>query len=1026
MLQLRNIRKSYQVGDFVQDALKDVSIDFRDNEFVSVLGQSGSGKTTLLNIIGGLDRYNEGDLIINGKSTKEYKDRDWDFYRNNSIGFVFQSYNLIGHQSVLSNVELALTLAGVSKKERKERAKEALEKVGLGDHINKRPNQLSGGQMQRVAIARALVNDPDILLADEPTGALDTDTSGQIMELLKEVAEDRLVIMVTHNPVLAERYSTRIVRLRDGEIISDSNPVSEEEMQASRQAHEEAGEAEKKEIKKKKKSKKNSMSFLTALGLSFNNLRTKMGRTILTAFAGSIGIIGIALILSLSTGIQTYINTVQQETLASYPIAMTEQESPWASLFQETETEEQEDGKVYSDQRMESFFEAFYVGSGRENNLTDFKQYFEEEMKKGEEYAQQDQEIEDPEEADFFINEDGDTIWDAVATYQYQYKVGMNTYVIEDEAAGNSEDAYRSTDLMDAIQTPQGLEGVRQQEQESYSLWTELLPNKDRTDISPVIYDQYEVVEGKWPSKPNEVALVLDENNTVPDMAFYEMGFISEEEVDDIIASAENGEATSVNVTETSYQDILDASFKLLLNVDHYVEDPDGTWRDIRDEEASMQLAIENGYDLDMVGIIRPKEDANAQSIQGNFVFIPALTNLLIEETRNSKIVQDQLAEENENLDVFTGLPFEITDNLELSKEEKAEEITEYFDGLEAVEKAVVYEEILGTPSEEEENRAIENVLSGLENREDMVAMIGEALNLSTDQARDYLEDYTDQELEDLISEFVRMQTQAQFEESATVQIYQIKAQAGEEGMYGEEGIALVAQAFDEQIGSITDVDQLAELYDQHMPNVESDSSLEENLDLLAVVDKDSPQGIQIYANDFADKDTIDAFITDYNQQVAEEDQIEYTDYVGLIMSSVTLIINAITYGLIAFVSISLIVSSIMIGIITYISVLERTKEIGVLRSLGASKKDVSRVFNAETFIIGLTSGLIGIAVTLILNVGIRALLEHSTGLENLAILPVPAAIILIIISVLLTTIAGIIPSKMAANKDPVTALRSE
>lgn len=993
MLQLVNISKVYEVGDFKQEALADINLSFRQNEFVSILGPSGSGKTTMLNIIGGLDQYTDGDLKINGRSTKEFKDRDWDNYRNNSIGFVFQSYNLIGHQSVLSNVELALTLAGVSKKERRARAKEALEKVGLKDHINKKPNQLSGGQMQRVAIARALVNNPEILLADEPTGALDTETSVQIMDLLKEIAKDRLVIMVTHNPDLANEYSNRIIELLDGRVINDSNPyegVSEDTAEENKKRH-------------------TSMSFFTALSLSFNNLATKLGRTLLTAFAGSIGIIGIALILSLSTGIQSYINQVQQDTLASYPIQITEEENPFMALLSSQQEEDVEHGndKVYSNEIMQNFFNTAFVDTGRKNNIGAFREAMNEELA-----TTRDEESEQ------------ESIDSAVATVQYGYEMPMSIYVQEDEDLENRNEDYRDTSFDAIFQQPRELE--QQASQMQLPLFSEILPDKEGNGISPMIHDQYELVHGEWPENRDEIVLVLDKNNEVPDVGFYALGLITEGEIRDIMRSAETGNRVEVQRSEADYEELIGKEFKLLLNKDFYVKNPDQSYRDIRDEERSLQLAIENGYDLKIAGIIRPKEDATAEIIQGVFGYHTDLTTYLIEETNNTEIVQAQLDEDNENLDVITQLPFELTEEQELDTAEKATAFRDYIADLNETEKSRLYQEILATPNQEDLDELVNNVLAEYPDRQDKIQLTATAFDFDEEQAEEYMSDYTDEELEDFMRQMIEEQVKLTYEENAIGQVFQIKQGAQGEEIYGVQGDVLVAQALDQMLLALPDDESVAELYDKHMPNVTSPSTYQENLDKLAVVNEDSPTSMNIYANNYEDKEAIDAFISEYNEGVNEEDQIEYTDYVGLIMSGVTTMVNAVTYGLIAFVSISLIVSSIMIGIITYISVLERTKEIGILRSVGASKKDISRVFNAETLIIGLSAGILGILVTLLLNIPISNIIKNLTDIDNIAILPWQAAVALIVLSMLLTIIAGIIPSRMAAKKDPVEALRSE
>lgn len=995
MLQLENIVKTYVTGELKQDALKGVSISFRENEFVSILGQSGSGKTTMLNIIGGLDRYDSGDLIINGVSTKKYKDSDWDYYRNNSIGFVFQSYNLIPHQSVLANVELALTLAGVSKKERRQRAIDVLKKVGLEDHIHKKPNQMSGGQMQRVAIARALINNPDILLADEPTGALDSETSIQIMELLKEIAKDKLVIMVTHNPELAETYSTRIVRLRDGEIISDSNPYKEGGQPAVQQ-----------------KRKKISMSFLTALSLSFNNLRTKKGRTLLTAFAGSIGIIGIALILSISTGIQDYIADIQRDTLSSYPISITQQESAITRILDERDEivgdggESHDMDAVYANDRMYDLFNAAFTGEDVENNLTAFKAWLDSEM--------------DPDTSTT-------DLYESVSTIQYQYGADINTYVKDEEGD------YHSTDFSEALssETDNGNGSTAATMASGFGSmdqWSEILPGRDGELISDLVYEQYDLVAGAWPEAANEVVLILDDNNEITDIAFYALGLMSDEEVNDILSAVMNEEEIETgNEKKVSYEDVLGTTFKLVLNCDYYTKDSSGVWTDVREDDASLELAVENGYDLKLVGILRPDPEATSTSISGTFGYTSALTEYVIDRSAESEIVKEQLLPENENYDVLTGLPFVITEEVDPSDSEKAEKVTEYFQTLTPVEKTEVYTAILSKPSDEYLEQTLNVYMQQFTTRDSMIGLVADTYNFDKEAAEEYLSDYSDEELRELLQTQLEKVITEKYAQQAQLQVAQMMETASDPGdLFGAQGYSAVAAAFDQMIAATTDEAVLAGYYDEYMPSTVSGSTLADTLALLGSIDYDTPTTINIYAESFEDKEIIDGLIADYNASVEEENQIEYTDYVAMLMSGVTTMIDAVSYGLIGFVSIALVVSSIMIGIITYISVLERTKEIGILRSVGASKKDISRVFNAETVIVGFAAGLIGIVVTLLLNIPISMIAENLTGISGIAVLPAAAAVILVAISVVLTMIAGFIPSKMAAKKDPVIALRSE
>lgn len=1000
MLQLKNIVKTYTTGDLTQNALQGVSINFRQSEFVFILGPSGSGKTTLLNIIGGLDRYSSGEMAINGVSTREYRDSDWDFYRNDAIGFVFQSYNLIPHQSVLANVELALTLAGISKRERRQRAVAVLEKVGLKEHIHKRPNQLSGGQMQRVAIARALINDPDILLADEPTGALDSETSVQIMELLKEIARDKLVIMVTHNPELAERYSTRIVKLLDGQITDDSNPCHDTEL-----------------IQKTHHHRKISMSFFTALSLSFNNLLTKKGRTFLTAFAGSIGIIGIALILSLSTGIQNYVDGIQRDTLSSYPISILESETGFASLLSasqeiqenaEADRANRQPETIYANAQMYDLFNAAFTGETAINDLKSFKSYLEREMETG----------------------SATGLGELVTTIQYQYGVKLNTYVLDETGK------YRNTDIglamaggslageanpMAAMAETMGSRmGVM-------GLWSEMLPNADGEGISELLYDQYRLLAGYWPSAADEVVLVVDSNGEISDVAFYALGLMPEEELNQMLQAVAAGEEIQPERRTVSYADVLNTTFKLVLSPDYYTRNADGSWHSIKEDEASLELVIENGFELKIVGIVQPDPEAASTAITGTFGYTAALTEYIIRETDDSEIVKQQRLPENENYDVLTGRPFVITEALDPTDQEKAEKITAYFATINDAKKTEIYTDILATPSPEYLTQSVDSAMAQYPTRESMVELVATTYGFERSVAEGYLRDYTDQELTDMLRQTMETLVREKYAEQAEAQVLQIKAAASTpEDIFGAQGYAAVAASFDQMLAQTTDVAVLAGYYDAYMPATVSGSTLAETLETLGAVDYDTPSAINIYAKTFEDKAAIDEMISDYNETVGEEQQISYTDYVAILMSGVTTMIDAVSYGLIAFVSISLVVSSIMIGIITYISVLERTKEIGILRSVGASKKDISRVFNAETILVGLTAGLLGVGLTALANLPISALLRELTGISGIATLPWQAAAILVAISVALTLIAGFIPAKLAAKKDPVVALRME
>ena len=805
MLNIKKITKIYKTEGFTQKALDNVTISFRKSEFVSILGPSGSGKTTLLNIIGGLDKYTSGDLIINEVSTKKYKDKDWDSYRNHRIGFVFQSYNLIPHQSILSNVELALTLSGISKKERRRKATKVLKEVGLEKHIHKRPNQLSGGQMQRVAIARALVNNPDIVLADEPTGALDSETSVQIMKLLKDISKDKLVIMVTHNPELADNYSNRIISLKDGKVTNDTNPY----------------DGEKIEIYKEGKTKKTSMNFFTALGLSLNNLMTKKGRTILTAFAGSIGIIGISLILSLSKGVNNYIDKVQEDTLTSYPLTIEKQSvdmgSVMATLMEKNKSKDHENDAVYSNDIMTNMMSTMY-GKVKTNNLVKFKEY-----------------LEKTKIFDEYVND-----------IKYTYKLDLQIY--KDNLRVNPSNmmsmfGYDTSNPMGNAMT------------DDVTIFNELSENKK------LLESQYDILKGRLPSEKDELVLIVNKNNELNDFILYSIGLKDQKEIQETLNNMIAGnEIKEFKQTKYTYDEILDTKYKLVLNSDYYVKE-DGIWIDKSENPLYMKNVLEDSLDLKIVGIIKPKEDSNISLEQG-VGYTKALTNYVVDNINESDIAKEQLEDKNTN--VFTGEPFV---------------------GIDTVDT---------------------------------------------------------------------------------------------------------------------------------------------NLQKIGVVDIDSPYTINLYPKNFESKDEIEKIIKEYNDKQDEDNKIEYTDYVGILISGITTIVNVIGYVLIAFVSISLIVSSIMIGIITYISVLERTKEIGILRAIGASKKDISRVFNAETFIIGLFSGILGTGITSVLNIFINIAIKKITGVSVSAVLPLVSAFILIIISTVLTLIGGLIPSKIASKKDPVIALRSE
>ncbi len=981
MLVLKNIKKDYAAGDTMVSALKGVDIAFRKSEFVSILGPSGCGKTTLLNIIGGLDHYSKGDLIINGRSTKEYNDGDWDTYRNHSVGFVFQNYNLIPHQSVLANVELAMTLTGVSKAERRRRAAQALEKVGLGDQFKKKPNQMSGGQMQRVAIARALVNDPDILLADEPTGALDTETSVQIMELLKEVAKDRLVIMVTHNPELAEKYSTRIIRLLDGRVIGDSDkfdPVQEET--APKSVH---------------PRRLSSMSFFTALSLSTNNLMTKKGRTILTAFAGSIGIIGIALILSLSNGIQSYINRVQEDTLSTYPLSIMSEEYDMSSVLSTVmggksgEVDHELDA-VYSDTTMAELMDAMVSVESSKNDLKSFNEYLTGEESGAADYISAIQYTYGVEPQVY-----SETATDGL------YRVNPSSVFDDVGMTGTSDGTGGGTSMMSMMMSTRNMD-----------VWSEILDNQELLD------SQYDVIAGRWPDSYDEIILVVDDNNEINDLYMYTLGLKDPAEVPDAFKAVMSGETVNSQQVSYTYDEILNMTYKLVLPTDYYSYDGDsGTWVDMRDNETYMDYIVKNGVTLHVVGIIRPKEDAVATAITGAVGYTGELTEYIINGVSESEIVKSQMGDKT--TDVFTGLKFDDGSEGELSDSQKAEAFREYVSGLDAAEKSALSAEIAATPDDETVNTQIQQTMAGLDRagmEELLRSGMEEQAGFDADTINSYLQSMTDDEIYAYTAEAIGQSVKQTYAGQMSSQIAAMSASQLSDMLDN------IVQTYDDG--------RLAGLYDGFMPQTRSDSTYEENMTALGWADMSEPESINIYAASFEAKDEIVRIIGEYNDSVSadghEEKCISYTDYVGLLMSSVTTIINVISYVLIGFVSISLVVSSIMIGIITYISVLERTKEIGILRSIGASKRDVSRVFNAETLIVGFVSGIIGIGVTVLLDIPISIIVKHFTDVPNIAMLPVAGAVILVCISMLLTFIAGLIPSRIAAKKDPVEALRTE
>lgn len=912
MLQIQNICKKYVTGDLVQTALDNVSLNLRDNEFVAILGPSGSGKTTMLNIIGGLDRYDSGDLIINGISTKKYKDRDWDSYRNHTIGFVFQSYNLIPHQSVLSNVELALTISGISRSERRRRAKEALEKVGLGNQLHKRPNQMSGGQMQRVAIARALVNNPDILLADEPTGALDSETSVQVMELLKEVAKDRLVVMVTHNPELANEYATRIVRVKDGHIVDDTDPY-EIEQKLEEPQHKNMGKA--------------SMSILTALSLSFNNLRTKKGRTFLTAFAGSIGIIGIALILSFSNGVNTYITDIQKSTMTSYPISIEAQTIDLTSIMQKGQSSMKDsdvthelDG-VYSngtDIEMASSITTSFT----KNNLTEFKKYMD----------NPDSEIRK------HIRENG-------IVYSYNTKFDVFTYDSEgafvntDGSTLKSSSQTSATNMMADMSNDNGMTMMTGSTGKTNN-FTELLPGSDSASVSQAVTDAYDVLYGNWPSSYDEAVLVMNKNNEISSAVLYQLGILPTSEYKEIMKRIDAGEEVTMDTEKISYEDICNKEYYLLPASDMYVKDDNGNYKSIVSDNAGLKDKAADGIKLKISGIVRQNDDNDNALINKAVGYTKALTDYLMDYADKSEVVKAQ--RENKDINITNGMAFSPADDAA-----KIADARTYLTNLGVSDKASMFK--------------------------NMMQMV-----------------YADNQ---------QMYTQLM--------------------AMGEAQQAAMLDSYLENPDDST----LLSIYNSYI----STGNYDDNMENFGVISEDAPSAINIYVDSFEAKDAVSDCIKKYNEGASEDDKISYTDYVGLLMNSVTTIINVITYVLIAFVAVSLIVSSIMIGIITYISVLERTKEIGILRAIGASKRNISQVFNAETFIIGFCSGIIGIAITLLLLIPCNSIIHAVTDSTAVnAALPPVSAVVLIILSMVLTFIGGLIPAKNAAKKDPVTALRTE
>ena len=1006
LLKLLNIKKDYPAGNGIVSALKGISLNFRKNEFVSILGPSGCGKTTMLNIIGGLDQYTSGDLIINNKSTKDFKDRDWDSYRNHSIGFVFQSYNLIPHQSVLQNVEIALSLSGVSKNDRKRRAKKALEMVGLADQLKKKPGEMSGGQMQRVAIARAIVNNPDIILADEPTGALDTETSVQVMDILKELSKDRLVIMVTHNPELAEKYSTRIIRMLDGEIKGDTAPLTEDEINSEVQNQ--------KTEKNAKKEKKPSMSFATSFSLSLKNLFTKKGRTLLTSFAGSIGIIGIALIYAVSQGMTTYIDTVQEETLSSYPLTLEEQHMDIGTLMETFMGSAQSQGNhgsdaVYQKGMIYDMINAMNSMETKENDLKSFKKYIEKERANSENelnLAEAINGIQYTYNADLIVytkNIDGDIIQsDSQALMQ---ELLVEYFGMDLSSMIEMEESYGSSTMMGSMSSFSPMGG-------SAVLWQEMLPGDNGKLINDLLDKQYDVIYGSWPTEYNEIVLVVDEKNEIDDLTLYALGLKSKEDIDALADAAFNKTKVETSNDKWSYEEICDMEFRTILSSDCYkYDEKTGLYTDLRESQAGIKYLYDNGTVLKVSGIVRPKEDSLSSMLTGAIAYTHKLTEFIIENAKDSDAINAQLKDDSK--DIFTGLPFnENTGNL--TTEEKVSEFKKYITALDENGNAKTYIEIMSIPSDEDLNNMIASTMNGL-TREDIENTINQAfsqqMGMSEAEIKSYISSMSDEDITEVFTEMVSEQIKAQYADQVS-------------GQMSSMTNTQLAAALDLSMSTYTN-EQMSKFYDEILEF--SSSTYENNLKKLGYVDLESPSTINLYAASFEEKDVIEEAIAKYNSNVDELDEIKYTDYVGIMMSSITSIINAITYVLISFVAVSLIVSSIMIGVITLISVQERTKEIGILRAIGASKKNVSSMFNAETVIIGFTSGTLGVLITYLLCIPINLILHYLTGIGNLsAYLPIPVAITLVIISIILTLFSGIIPSRSAAKKDPVVALRTE
>ena len=971
MLILKGITKDYVSGGMSVPALRGIDLSFGGSEFAAILGPSGCGKTTLLNIIGGLDQYSSGDLVINGRSTKNFNDGDWDAYRNHSIGFVFQSYNLIPHQTVLSNVELALTLSGVAPAERRARAKEALEKVGLGDQIYKKPNQMSGGQMQRVAIARALVNNPDILLADEPTGALDSETSLQIMDILREIAKDKLIIMVTHNPELAEGYASRIIRLKDGLIVGDSDPFDAPD-----------------DMNSTARLKKTSMSFFTALALSTNNLMTKKARTLLTAFAGSIGIIGIALIMSLSNGIQNYINKVQEDTLSSYPITIQAESVDMTSLMtslmgvrSSNDGVRHEKDAVYSSSVLYDMVNSIVSADLETNNLKAFKEYIEDENSEISQY---------------------------ISSVQYSYNVDIMPYAEDENGHIGKSD---TTEIMQAAMSSSfggdysSYFSTYGQMFNQLNVWIEMLPGENGELINPLLKKQYDMLYGKWPERYDEVVLVVDENNEISDLVLYSLGLKANDEISSNMELLMSQETMETAEERWTYEEICQMSFRYIFPADKYqLDEETGEYIDLSAEELGLRTLYNNGLELKIVGIVRQNSDALSGMLSGAVGYTHELVEHIMAEAETKDLVRRQL--EDPDHEVFNGLLFLDKEDETNSKKRKIDAARDYIAAADEETIAELYVDFMCEPEDSYVQELIDEQMEGT-TREDIEALVTQYYPEYSSMLSQMDDATLDSYMRQMIAEQVKEQ-------------YAIQMRALYEKLPRKELVDNFSML-------VLDDDDYLWIYSNAMPPVYSTSTLKDTLKKLGYVDLEVPSTINIYASTFENKDAIADAIQAYNDSVAEEDQISYTDMVALLMSSITSIINVISYVLIAFVAISLVVSSIMIGIITYISVLERTKEIGILRAIGASKRDVSRVFNAETFIIGFSAGAIGIIMTLLLNIPINIIVHDLTGIMALnSTLPWMGAAGLVLISVVLTFIAGLIPSGLAAKKDPVEALRTE